>query len=124
MDLTTFLAGAGGSFTTGGAAIWLFKRWMNRVDTRFDQSDLKFETMNKKFEETFKDIHSINVNLAKTQGEQTGKGELILGELRLEKEENTRQRKEIDKLWQLIHKISAKLGIESKRVSDLIDESL
>lgn len=103
--LATGSAAAGGG-VAGGLGMWFFQRWINKVDSRLDRMELKF--------------NEFQVSLAK----QEGKEELVWREINTDKVKIANTQKEMNKLWHIIHKIAAKLGIETKRISDLIDETL
>ena len=102
-SITTLLAGGTvGSLGIGGVALFLLKRWLKRTD--------------KKIDDLIKNIHAIEIKMAKSEGRE----ESIFNDIKNDNRMIIRLQDSTEKMWALIHRIAAKMGVRADRVSDKI----
>ena len=99
MDWSSIIAGGAGVGFSSTIGLFLFKRWIHKVDERLE-----------KIEDRIID-HKVS------QAEDRGRFDLVWREIKTDKQKITKMQGSVERLWESMSKLV------SPRVSDILDDS-
>ncbi len=114
MDIQSIIVGGSSAAGAASLSLWAFKMWVNSVNRKISILDDRLDKM-------AVSLHSIDRQLAKSDGEKSAKEELVWREINTDKIKIVKMTGQMEKLWRIIPIMASKLGIKTERTSDSIE---
>jgi len=114
LDIQSIIVGGSSAAGAASLSLWAFKMWVNSVNRKISILDDRLDKM-------AVSLHSIDRQLAKSDGEKSAKEELVWREINTDKIKIVKMTGQMEKLWRIIPIMASKLGIKTERTSDSIE---